>query len=177
MPVKIRLARHGKKGKPFYHVVIANSRSPRDGRYIERIGTYNPNTNPATVNLNFERALKWLRDGAQPSDTCRKLLADNGVLIKNHLLKGVDKGAFTAEAAEEKFQKWVAEKEAKKQSQIDKLNMLTDKEAKKKFEAEIKANEEKAKAVLAKQQAQRKAEQAAAAEETVVEADTETTNE
>jgi small subunit ribosomal protein S16 len=177
MPVKIRLARHGKKGKPFYHVVIANSRSPRDGRYIERIGSYNPNTNPATVILNFDRALKWLRDGAQPTDTCRKLLSDKGVLVKNHLLKGVDKGAFTAEAAEEKFQKWVKEKETKVQSELDKLNSLTDKEAKKQFEAEAKANEEKAKAVAQKLAAKRKAETAAKAEESTPEGDAETTNE
>ena len=98
MPVKIRLARRGKKGYPFYHIVVADSRAPRDGKFIENIGSYNPNTNPATINLDFEKALDWLQKGAQPTDTCRAILSYKGVLMKKHLLGGVSKGAFTQEA-------------------------------------------------------------------------------
>ena len=103
MPVKIRLARHGKEGYAFYHIVVADSRAPRDGKFIEKVGTYNPNTNPATIDLNFEKALEWLQKGAQPTDTCRAILSYKGVMYKKHLLGGVAKGAFTAEAAEAKF--------------------------------------------------------------------------
>ena len=104
MSTKIRLARHGRKGRPFYHVVIADSRAPRDGRYIEKIGTYNPNTNPATIDLKFDRALYWLMTGAQPTDTASRILSYKGVLLKKHLLEGVKKGAFDEAAAEAKFQ-------------------------------------------------------------------------
>ena len=107
MPVKIRLTRHGKKGYAFYHVVVADSRAPRDGKFIEKIGTYNPNTNPATIDLDFEKALEWLQKGAQPTDTCRAILSYKGVMYKKHLLGGVAKGAFTAEVAEAKFAKWL----------------------------------------------------------------------
>ena len=100
MSTKIRLARHGRKGRPFYHVVIADSRAPRDGRYIEKIGTYNPNTNPATIDLKFDRALYWLMTGAQPTDTASRILSYKGVLLKKHLLEGVKKGAFDEAAAE-----------------------------------------------------------------------------
>ena len=93
MPVKIRLGRHGKKGYAFYHIVVADSRAPRDGKFIEKIGTYNPNTNPATIDLNFEKALDWLQKGAQPTDTCRAILSEKGVLYRKHLLGGVAKGA------------------------------------------------------------------------------------
>ncbi len=100
MPVKIRLARHGRKGYAYYHIVVADSRAPRDGRFIERIGSYNPNTNPATIDLNFDKALDWLFKGAQPTDTCRAILSYKGVMMKKHLLEGVKKGAFDDAEAE-----------------------------------------------------------------------------
>ena len=106
MPVKIRLARHGRKRHAFYHIVVADSRAPRDGRLIERIGSYNPNTNPATIELDFDKALNWLKNGAQPTDTCRAILSYKGVLMKKHLLEGVKKGAFD-EAEAEKFYQYV----------------------------------------------------------------------
>ena len=150
MSVKIRLTRHGKKGYAFYHIVVADERAPRDGRYIERLGVYNPNTNPASIEFNFEKALAWLQKGAQPSDTCRSILSDKGVMLKKHLLEGVKKGALTAEAAEQKFQAWVNEKEAKLQSEKDKT--VIDKEADKKqrLEAEAKVKEAKAQAIAKK---------------------------
>src|SRR5699024_5744301 len=111
--LKIRLQRHGKKGKPFYWIVAADSRAKRDGKYLEKIGTYDPLTNPATVELNFDSALKWLQNGAQPTDTARNLLSSKGVMLKKHLLVGVKKGALTEEEAEKKFNDWLEEKEAK----------------------------------------------------------------
>ena len=113
MSVKIRLARHGKKNYAFFHIVAADSRAPRDGRFIDLIGTYNPNTNPATIVLDNEKALNWLNNGAQPTETCRRILSYKGVLLKKHLLEGVKKGALTLEQAEAKYNAWVAEKEAK----------------------------------------------------------------
>ncbi len=118
MATKIRLARHGRKGSPFYHVVVADSRAPRDGKYIERIGSYNPMTNPATIDLNFERALHWLMTGAQPTDTTKRILSYEGVLLKKHLLEGVKKGAFDMAAADTKFEAWKKEKIAKIQAKI-----------------------------------------------------------
>jgi small subunit ribosomal protein S16 len=141
MPTKMRLQRHGKKGKPFYHIVIADGRAPRDGRFIEKIGTYDPIPNPAEINLQAEKALDWLQKGAQPTDTVRAILSYKGILYKNHLLKGVAKGALTEAEAEVKFQNWMTEKEAK----IDqKRKGLTDKERaerKAQLEAEVKVNE------------------------------------
>ena len=163
MSTKIRLARHGRKGRPFYHVVIADSRAPRDGRYIEKIGTYNPNTNPATIDLKFDRALYWLMNGAQPTDTASRILSYKGVLLKKHLLEGVKKGAFDEAAAEAKFEAWMKEKEAKIQAQAG------DAAAKAALEAEAKvraAKEEiiaKKKAELAAAEAAKKAEEEAAA--------------
>src|SRR6056297_4085523 len=126
MPVKIRLQRHGKKGKPFYWVVAADVRAKRDGKYLEKLGTYNPNTNPATINLDIDGAVKWLGNGAQPTDTARAILSYKGVLYKNHLLKGVTKGAFSEEEAEKRFEAWLAEKqekiENKKKSISEKLS-------------------------------------------------------
>jgi len=122
MPVRIRLQRHGKKGKPFYWIVAADSRSKRDGRYLEKLGTYNPNTNPATVDINVEGAIKWLENGAQPSDTARTLLSYRGVMIKHHLNGGVKKGAFTQEDADKKFAAWLEEKSSKIQVKIDGLD-------------------------------------------------------
>ena len=112
MATKIRLQRHGRKDYPFYQIVIADSRAPRDGKFIERIGSYNPNTNPATINLDFERALYWLQVGAQPTDTARNILSAQGVLLKKHLLGGVKKGAFSLEEAEKRFQAWLTNKQA-----------------------------------------------------------------
>jgi small subunit ribosomal protein S16 len=113
MAVKIRLARHGKKNHAFFHIVVADVRAPRDGRFIEQIGSYNPNTNPATINLKGDRALYWLNCGAQPTDTCRRILSYEGILLKKHLEGGVKKGAITAEVAEQRFNAWKAEKDNK----------------------------------------------------------------
>ncbi len=122
MPVKIRLQRHGKKGKPYYWIVAADSRSKRDGRYLEKLGAYNPNTNPATVELDVDGAVKWLQNGAQPTDTAKNLLSYKGALLKNHLVGGVRKGALTEEQAEAKFTAWLEEKEAKIQAKADGLS-------------------------------------------------------
>ena len=111
MPVKIRLQRHGKKGKPFYWVVAADARAKRDGKFLEKLGIYNPNTNPATIELDIDSSVKWLQNGAQPTDTAKAILSYRGVLLKHHLLGGVLKGALTEEQAEEKFNTWVSEKE------------------------------------------------------------------
>lgn len=150
MPTRIRLQRHGKKGRPFYHIVIADGRAPRDGKFIERIGTYNPLAIPAEINIDFEKALQWLKNGAQPSDTAKAILTYKGVIYKNHLLKGVAKGALTMDQAEAKFQLWLQEKESKIQSK--KLNVAQSKKEaqKKRMEAESKANIAKAEAVAKK---------------------------
>ncbi|MBD9180469.1 MAG: 30S ribosomal protein S16 [Odoribacter splanchnicus] len=175
MSTKIRLARHGRKGSPFYHVVIADSRAPRDGKYIEKVGTYNPNTNPATIDLNFDRALYWLQSGAQPTDTAKRILSYKGVMLKKHLLEGVKKGAFDAAAAEAKFEAWMKEKDAKVQAKITKLAQEGDAAAKARLEAEAKvraAKEEivaKKKAELEAAAAAKKAEEEAAAAPAVAE--------
>ena len=111
MAVKIRLQRHGKKGKPFYWIVAADARAKRDGRYLQKLGTYNPNTNPASINLDIDESVKWIQFGAQPTNTAKTILSHEGVLLKNHLLNGVLKGAFNEEEAEEKFQAWVSNKQ------------------------------------------------------------------
>ena len=160
MSTKIRLSRHGRKGRPFYHVVIADSRAPRDGKFIEKIGTYNPNTNPATIDLKFDRALYWLQVGAQPTDTAKRILSYKGVLMKKHLLEGVKKGAFDAAAAEAKFEAWMKEKDAKVQAKISKLAQEGDAAAKVRLEAEAKVRAAKEE-VIAKKRAE--AEAAAAA--------------
>ena len=113
MAVKIRLQRHGKKGKPFYWIVAADARAKRDGKYLEKIGTYNPNINPAVIDLNIDKAVEWLQNGAQPTDTVKNILSYKGAMLKNHLVGGVRKGALTQEQADGKFAAWVAEKEAK----------------------------------------------------------------
>lgn len=150
MATKIRLQRHGKKNSAYFHIVIADTRSPRDGRFIEKLGMYNPNTNPATIEIDFEQTLKWLQNGAQPSDTCKAILSYKGVLYKNHLLRGVTKGALTAEQAETKFAKWLTEKEAKISGKINKIS--TDKEvaSKKRLAEESASKEKKAQAIAAK---------------------------
>ena len=168
MPVKIRLARHGKKGYAFYHIVVADSRSPRDGRFIEKIGTYDPNTNPATIDLNFDKALTWLQKGAQPTDTCRSILSSKGVLYKKHLLGGVAKGAFDEKAAESKFEKWLNEKNAKLASRTQQLTNEKEKAAQARLASEKEANEKRAQAIAAKRA---EAEAAKAAEEAAAEAE------
>ena len=150
MPTKIRLQRHGKKRYPFYHVVIADSRAPRDGKFIEKLGTYNPNTNPATIEIDFDGALNWMKKGAQPTDTVRALLSYKGVIFKNHLDKGVVKGAFTQEEADKKFAAWSEEKETKVNSKKDKLKSDLDAVAKKALAAETEANAKRAAIVAAK---------------------------
>ncbi len=172
MPVRIRLARHGRKHRAYYHIVAADSRAPRDGKFIERLGSYNPNTNPATIELNFDRALQWLQNGAQPSDSARAILSYKGVLMKKHLLEGVKKGAFDEAAAEQKFNEWMADKESKIQAKIDKLKAAKDSSVKEKLEAERKVNEARAQALAEKNaELAKEAEEAAKAE---VEAETET---
>ena len=121
MSVKIRLQRHGRKGKPFFWIVAADARSKRDGRSLEKLGTYNPNTNPATIDLDIDGAVKWLQNGAQPTDTARAILSYKGAMLKNHLAGGVKKGALTEEQAEAKFQAWLEEKAAKVSSKEGKL--------------------------------------------------------
>ena len=173
MATKIRLQRHGRKGYAFYHIVIADSRAPRDGKFIERIGSYNPNTNPATIDLDFDRALYWLQVGAQPTDTTRNILSEQGVLLKKHLLGGVKKGAFTEVDAENKFQAWVNSKQAAVQAVKTKDSEAVRTAAKAKLDAEKAANKAKAAAVVKKKAAANvaAAEEAAAeaAEEAVVE--------
>lgn len=171
MPVKIRLARHGKKGAAFYHIVVADSRAPRDGKFIEKIGVYNPNTNPATIDLCFDSALNWLQKGAQPTDTCRAILSYKGVMYKKHLLGGIAKGALTEDAAESKFAKWMEEKAAKIAAKSGKLTSAKDAADKARFEEEKKIKEAKAKAIQAKRE---EAAAAAAPAEEATEAEVET---
>lgn len=150
MATKIRLQRFGKKGKPFYHVVVADSRAPRDGKFIERIGSYNPNTNPATIDLNFEKALDWMNKGAQPTDTARAILSYKGVLYKKHLEGGVAKGAFDAATADARFEEWLTSKAAKIEGKIE--GLITSKEDSRKavLAAEAKKKAEVAAAIAAK---------------------------
>ncbi|WP_299339069.1 30S ribosomal protein S16 [uncultured Psychroserpens sp.] len=122
MPVKIRLQRHGKKGKPYYWIVAADARAKRDGKYLEKLGAYNPNVNPATIELNVDGAVQWLQNGAQPTDTARAILSYKGALLKNHLAGGVKKGALTEEQAQAKFDAWLEEKAAKIQAKADGLS-------------------------------------------------------
>jgi small subunit ribosomal protein S16 len=150
MSVKMRLARHGRKRYAYYHIVVADSRAPRDGRYIEAIGTYNPNSNPATINLDFDKAYDWLTKGAQPTDTVKAILSYKGVLYKKHLMGGVKKGAFDVAEAERRLDVWMTEKDAKIQAKIDRLAGDADKEIKKQIAAETKKKELKAAAVAAK---------------------------
>ncbi|MDB4924086.1 30S ribosomal protein S16 [Mucilaginibacter sp.] len=150
MATKIRLQRHGKKGKPFYYIVVADARAPRDGRFIERLGSYNPNTNPATIDINFDKTLNWVNDGAQPTDTCRAILAYKGVMYKKHLQGGVKKGALTEEQAETKFAEWLDQKEGKITGKKTDLNSAKDTARKAALVAEAKKKEDKAAAIAAK---------------------------
>ena len=173
MATKIRLQRHGRKGYAFYSIVIANSRAPRDGKFIEKLGTYNPNTNPATVNLNFERALKWVMTGAQPTDTVRNILSREGVYMKKHLLGGVAKGAFGEAEAEAKFEAWKNNKQKGLEDLKNKNEEAKKAAAKARLEAEQKVNEAKAKALAEKKAAEEaaKAAETKAAEEAAAAAD------
>ena len=150
MATKIRLQRHGKKRAAFYHIVAADSRAKRDGRFIEKIGTYNPNTNPATIDLDFDRALHWVKVGAVPTDTVKALLSYKGVLLKNHLDKGVLKGALTEAEAEKKFEAWMSEKEAKISGKSDSLAKAKEEANAAKLAAEREVNEARAKEYEAK---------------------------
>ncbi|HRP53855.1 MAG TPA: 30S ribosomal protein S16 [Fluviicola sp.] len=150
MATRIRLQRHGKKGKAFFHLVVADSRAKRDGKFIEKLGTYNPNTNPATIDINFESTLKWVQTGAELTDTARAILSYKGVMYKNHLIKGIAKGALTAEQVEAKFAAWEAEKASKIQGKIDGLGKAEASNKAAKLKAETEANEAKAKAIEAK---------------------------
>jgi small subunit ribosomal protein S16 len=173
MAVKIRLARHGKKGAPIYHIVAADSRAPRDGKFIEKLGVYNPNTNPATIDLKFDRALDWLLKGAQPTDTCRAILSYKGVMYMKHLLGGVAKGAFTEAEAEARFNKWLQEKQSKIDAKANKLSSDANAAKKAQLAAEAKIKEERAAAIAEKKAAaaaEAAAEAAEAAEETTEEA-------
>jgi small subunit ribosomal protein S16 len=143
MPVKIRLQRHGKKGKPFYWIVAADSRSKRDGKYLEKLGTYNPNVNPADINIDVDGTVQWLNNGAQPTDTARAILSYKGVMLKKHLAGGVKKGAFTEEQAEEKFNAWLEGKAKEVESKRSKLNEAEEKLKADAFAAEKAINEQR----------------------------------
>ncbi len=182
MAVKIRLARHGKKNFAFFHIVVADSRAPRDGRFIERIGSYNPNTNPATIELDNEKALTWLNNGAQPSDTCRRILSYKGVLLKKHLLEGVKKGALTQEAADAKWGAWMTEKESKVSTKKSELAQNSRSAKKSAIEAEAKVNVARAEEIAKKkrEEAEKAAKEAAAdsgSEEAAVETEAPATEE
>jgi small subunit ribosomal protein S16 len=152
MATRIRLQRHGRKSYAFFHIVIADQRSKRDGRFIEKLGVYNPNTNPATIDIDFERALHWVQTGAQPSDTVRAILSYKGVLMKKHLLDGVKKGALTEEQAEEKFQAWMADKEGKIQGKAE-----ADRKAKEDARMKQQKAEEEARLAAIKEEEEAKA--------------------
>ncbi|MEY3968917.1 MAG: hypothetical protein RL137_1823 [Bacteroidota bacterium] len=172
MATRIRLQRHGKKGKPFFHLVAADSRAKRDGKFIEKLGTYNPTANPAVIDINFDATLAWVQTGAEMSDTARAILSYKGVLYKNHLLNGVKKGALTAEQVEERFNQWLASKEAKIEGKISGLAKNAEKQKADRLAAEVAANAAKAAAVEAKNTPEVEevvAEEAPATEEVVAE--------
>lgn len=150
MATKIRLQRHGKKGKPFYYVVVADARAPRDGRFIERLGSYNPNTFPASIVLDFDKALDWINKGAQPTDTARTILSQEGVLYKKHLEGGIKKGALTAEQADKKFSEWLTSKSKKKEAALSDVEKQKLAQKKAKLENESKVKEARVVAIAAK---------------------------
>lgn len=169
MPTRIRLQRFGKKGTPYYHVVVADSRAPRDGKFIENLGIYNPLTIPATIDINFERALYWVKTGAAPSDTARALLSYKGVMMRHHLNIGVAKGAMTEEQADAKFEKWLSEKQSKIDLKASSAKQVGIDDKKNRLAAESKVKEERDKVLALKRQAEMKAEakeEAAVVEET-----------
>ncbi len=150
MAVKIRLQRHGKKDSAFYHLVVADGRAPRDGKFIEKLGVYNPNSNPATIDINFDSTLNWLMKGAQPTDTCRAILSYKGIMLKKHLIEGVKKGALTEDQAEQKFNKWLDEKASKITGKNDRLTHESSKQSSDRLKAETASKEAKAAKVAAK---------------------------
>mgnify|MGYP003852925733 CR=1 FL=1 len=174
MATRIRLQRHGRKSYAFFHIVIADQRAKRDGRFIEKLGVYNPNTNPATIDIDFDRALHWVQTGAQPTDTVRAILSYKGVMMKKHLLDGVKKGALTEEQAEEKFQAWMADKEGKIQGKAE-----ADRKAKEDARLKQQKAEEEARLAAIKEEeeakaaAEAEAAEAAKAEEEAANADAE----
>ena len=172
MSVKIRLQRHGKKGKPFYSIVAADARAKRDGKFLEKLGTYNPNTNPAIIELDVDGAVKWLQNGAQPTDTARAILSYKGALLKNHLAGGVRKGALTEEQAEAKFNAWLEEKAGKVAAKEDGLAKANAEAKAKALEAEKAVNEARANAAK-EAEAALEAEKAAAEAEAAAEANAE----
>lgn len=161
MAVKIRLARRGRKKMAIYDVVVADARAPRDGRFIEKIGSYNPNTDPATININNDRALKWLLNGAQPTDTVKAMLSYRGVMLKKHLQIGVQKGAITQEQADEKFQAWLNAKEQTIASKVDRLTQAKDAAKREALAAEAAKNQARVDAIKKREE---EAASAAAAE-------------
>ncbi|MEN8202969.1 MAG: 30S ribosomal protein S16, partial [Bacteroidota bacterium] len=165
MPAKIRLQRQGRKFKAIYSIVVADSRAPRDGKFIESLGQYNPNTNPATIILDFNKALEWLQKGAQPTDTCRAILSYKGVLYKKHLLEGVKKGAFDEAEAEKRFQSWMTEKEQKIQAKKDQIKSTKDSLDKTRMEEESKIKEARAAEIAKKRSELVEAESAESVEE------------
>ncbi len=169
MAVKIRLQRHGKKNFAFFHIVVADSRAPRNGRFIEQLGSYNPNTNPATIILDADKALSWLNVGAQPTLTARRILSYEGVLLRKHLQGGVAKGALTQEQADAKFAAWKAEKDAKVAGKISGLKNEAIEKAKAAKAAEAKVNAARAEAIAAKKAEAEAAAAAKAAEEAAAE--------
>ena len=174
MAVKIRLQRHGKKNFAFFHIVVADSRAPRDGRFIEQLGSYNPNTNPATIVLNSERALAWLNVGAQPTLTARRILSYEGVMLRKHLAGGVAKGALTQEQADAKFAAWMSERNSKILAKKQGLSKAAAEAAKATAEAEAKVSAERAEAIAKKkaeaaEEAAKAAAEAAATEEAAAE--------
>lgn len=168
MPVKLRLARHGKKGHAYYHIVVADSRAPRDGKFIEKIGTYNPGTNPATIDLDNQKALAWLKKGAQPTDTMRAILSYKGILYRAHLDKGVTKGALASEKADELFNEWTMKKGIKIDEKKKRVATEHEKVMQSRLEAETK------KRGLIEEKVKKKTSQLAAEEEKAAEASAET---
>ena len=162
MATRIRLQRHGRKGKPVYNIVVADQRAPRDGKFIEKLGIYNPNTNPATINLNFDSTVEWMMKGAQPSDTAKSILSYKGILMKKHLLEGVRKGAFNEEEAEKRFSTWM---ETKNQQVADKSASV------------LKANETVKKTALDAEKVKNEARSAELASRNVVVTEEESTEE
>ncbi|PLX09451.1 MAG: 30S ribosomal protein S16 [Marinilabiliales bacterium] len=175
MAVKLRLARHGRKSKPYYYIIAADSRTPRDGRFIERLGSYNPVTNPATINLDFDKALDWLMKGAQPTETVIRILSYKGVLMKKHLLDGVKKGAFSEAEAEKRFTAWLEDKNKKVAAKLSDLSAKEREEAKAKLAAETKIKEDRTQAIAAKYAAETAEEEEVSAEEEVKDEAAETT--
>jgi small subunit ribosomal protein S16 len=171
MPAKIRLQRQGRKFHAIYSIVVADSRAPRDGKFIESLGQYNPSTNPATIVLDFDKALEWLQKGAQPTDTCRAILSYKGVMYKKHLLEGARKGAFDEAEAEKRFTAWMTEKEQKIQANMDNIKSAKDSDDRSRFDAETKIKEERAQEIAKRRSELIAAEEAAnaPAEEEVVE--------